>query len=117
VPAQRLNLVMIWSTWSAHSPEALTWLQQARDAFSRQSADLGVMTAIEPATRQDDASAMLKRYDIALPEIPLDPQRFTRTEAKNQIPTTLLFRDGVLLDSRLGAQTSSELQDWVQAAR
>jgi hypothetical protein len=124
-PAHRLNMVMVWSTWSAHSPEALTWLQQARDGLRRQSADpgrngakplreIGVMTAIEPATRRDDASAMLKRYGIALPEIPLDPQRFTRTEAKNQIPTTLLFRDGVLIDRRLGAQTSAELQAWVQ---
>jgi hypothetical protein len=52
-----------------------------------------------------------------LPEIPLDTQRFIRTEAKNQIPTTLLFRDGVLIDSRLGAQTFGELQDWVHAAR
>jgi hypothetical protein len=113
-PAHRLNLVMVWSTWSAHSPEALTWLQQARDDLRRRSADLGVMTAIEPATRRNDASAMRKRYEIALEEIPLDPQRFIRTEAKNQIPTTLLFRDGVLVDRRLGAQTSGELQDWVR---
>jgi hypothetical protein len=116
-PAARLNLVMIWSTWSAHSPEALTWLQQARDDFRSQSPDLGVMTAIEPGTRPDDAAAMLKRYRIALPEIPLDPQRFIRTEAKNQMPTTLLFRDGVLVDRKLGAQTSAELQDWVRAGR
>jgi hypothetical protein len=108
---------MIWSTWSAHSPEALTWLQQARDDFRSQSPDLGVMTAIEPGTRPDDAAAMLKRYRIALPEIPLDPQRFIRTEAKNQMPTTLLFRDGVLVDRKLGAQTSAELQDWVRAGR
>jgi len=127
-PAPQMNLVMVWSTWSAHSPEALTWLQQARDYFRKESADpgrngakpfreIGVMTAIEPATRRDDAAAMAKRYQIALPEIPLDPQRFSRTEAKNQIPTTLLFRDGVLIDTRLGAQTFGELRDWVQAAK
>ena len=113
-PAHHLNMVMVWSTWSAHSPEALTWLQQARDDFRRQSADLGVMTAIEPATRRDDATAMLQRYQIALPDIPLDAQRFIRTEAKNQIPTTLLFRDGVLVATRLGAQTPAELQEWVR---
>jgi hypothetical protein len=115
--AHHLNMVMVWSSWSAHSPEALTWLQQARDDFRRQSVDLGVMTAIEPATRRGDASAMRKRYGIALPEIPLEPQRFIRTEAKNQIPATLLFRDGVLIGTRLGAQTSAELQDWVRTTR
>lgn len=114
-PAHDMNLVMVWSTWSAHSPEALMWLQQARDYFRHQADDIGVMTAIEPATRGDDAAAMLKRYDIALPQIPLDPQRFVRTEAKNQIPTTLLFRRGTLIDTRLGAQTFSELRDWLQA--
>src|SRR5262249_54342416 len=90
-PQQNLNLVMVWSTWSAHSPEALRRLQQARDYFTSHANDVGVMTAIEPATRHDDAATMLKRYAIALPQIPLDPNGFLRTEAKNQMPTTLLF--------------------------
>ena len=113
MPARHLNLVMVWSTWSAHSPEALMWLQQARDYFDGQGKDVGVMTAIEPATRSADAMAMLRRYDVTLPEIRLDPQRFVRTEAKNQIPTTLLFRGGRVVDTRLGAQTFVELRDWV----
>jgi hypothetical protein len=113
VPAQNLNLVMVWSTWSAHSPEALIWLQQTREYFADRGKDIGVMTAIEPATRPDDAVAMRKRYDITLPEIRLDPQRFVRTEGKNQIPTTLLFRDGNVADTKLGAQPFVELRDWV----
>jgi hypothetical protein len=71
------------------------------------------MTAIEPATRPDDAVAMRKRYEITLPEIRLDPRRFVQTEAKNQIPTTLLFRDGSVVDTKLGAQPFVELRDWV----
>ena len=114
-PAQTINLVMVWSTWSAHSPEALIWLQQARDYFAGQGKNIGVMTAIEPATRPDDAVAMMRRYEIALPEIRLDPQRFVRTEAKNQIPTTLLFRGGRVVDTKLGAQSFGELRDWVRA--
>jgi hypothetical protein len=115
-PAQHVNLVMVWSTWSAHSPEALMWLQQARDYFADQRKDVAVMTAIEPATRPEDAAAMRRRYGIALTDIRLDPQRFTRTAAKNQIPTTLLFRDGKLAGSRLGAQSFAELRDWVRAS-
>lgn len=113
VPAQKTNLVMVWSTWSAHSPEALIWLQQAREYFADRGTDVGVMTAIEPATRPDDAVAMRTRYDITLPEIRLDPHRFVRTEAKNQIPTTLLIRDGRVVDTRLGAQPFADLRDWV----
>jgi hypothetical protein len=115
VPAHKTNLVMVWSTWSAHSPEALIWLQQAREYFADRGMDIGVMTAIEPATRADDAVAMRKRYEITLPELQLDPRRFVRTEAKNQIPTTLLFRGGRVADTRLGAQQFVELRDWVLA--
>jgi thioredoxin-like negative regulator of GroEL len=32
------------------------------------------------------------------------------------MPTTLLFRDGVLVDRRLGAQSIEDLRDWVHPA-
>src|SRR4029079_8095261 len=32
-PAHRVNLALIWATWSAHSPYALTDLQQAAKFF------------------------------------------------------------------------------------
>jgi thioredoxin-like negative regulator of GroEL len=38
------------------------------------------------------------------------------TEATNQIPTTLLFRNGTLIDRRLGAQTFEALREWVAEA-
>ncbi len=111
--ADGLGLVMIWSTWSAHSPEALQWLQEARDNLAHRSVDVDVMTATEPATRRRDATAMLSKYAISLPHIPLDVHAFMRSKAANQMPTTLLFRDGVLVDVRLGAQTAAELGEWV----
>ena len=116
-PAHALTLVTIWSTWSAHTPEALQSLQQARDHFAKQPTNLGVMIATEPATRPRDAAAMLDRYGITLPAIPLDAGGFMRTAAKNQTPTTFMFRDGALVESRLGAQTFVELRDWVVAAQ
>ncbi|MGH9238975.1 MAG: hypothetical protein ACRD3G_13125, partial [Vicinamibacterales bacterium] len=85
----------------------------ARDNLAHRSVDVDVMTATEPATRRRDATAMLSKYAISLPQIPLDVHAFMRSKAANQMPTTLLFRDGVLVDVRLGAQTAAELGEWV----
>jgi thioredoxin-like negative regulator of GroEL len=32
------------------------------------------------------------------------------------MPTTLLFRDGVLVDSKLGAQTFEQLRTWIEGS-
>jgi hypothetical protein len=116
-PGNELSLVMVWGTWSAHSPIALADLQRARDYFKAESLDVGVMTANDIGSRPHDIRAMLDRYQIELPRIQLSPERFTLTEAHNQSPVTLLFRDGELIDRRLGAQTFEQLRDWVADAK
>ena len=112
MPAQRAALVLVWATWSAHSPQALTELERARDYFSARGIDVSVMTTTDPGTRAADAIAMQARYDVNLPNIPLAPERLTLADAQNQMPTTLLFRDGVLVDRKLGAQSLSQLIAW-----
>lgn len=114
-PDHRLNLVMVWSTWSAHSPTALSDLQRAREWFARQAQDVGVLTATDPGSREDDVARLLRRHAIQLPRIPLAPGKLVLTEAHNQIPTTLLFRDGRLVDRRLGAQSFDQLREWIAA--
>jgi hypothetical protein len=113
LPAHRLNLVLVWSAWSAHSPDALTSLQSARAEFERDSLDVGVMTAMDPGSEPDDIQRLVERYHIDLPRIPLARARFSLTEGDNQIPATLIFRDGQLLDRRLGAQSTTQLRSWV----
>ncbi|HKS06924.1 MAG TPA: hypothetical protein VJR92_11460 [Gemmatimonadaceae bacterium] len=112
-PKHRDNVVLVWATWSAHSPQALTELERARDYFVKRGADVGVVTTVDPGTRAADAAAMQARYGVDLPRIPLAPERLGAADAQNQMPTTLLFRDGVLVDRKLGAQTFAELRDWV----
>ena len=112
-PVHALNLVMIWATWSAHSPDALADLERARAVFAARGADVGVATAVDAASQRADVAETLRRYAIDLPEIPLAPERLARTEAINQMPTTLLFRGGALVDRRLGAQTAGQLEEWV----
>jgi hypothetical protein len=113
LPAHNTNVVMVWSTWSAHSPQALTELARARAHFAERGIDVGVMTTTDPGTRPADAVAMQARYGVKLPGIPLAPERLSLTEGQNQIPATLLFRDGVLVDRKLGAQTMAQLTDWI----
>ena len=105
LPAHKLNLVLVWGTWSAHSPGALIDLQRARTYFEKQSLDVGVMMATDPGSQPDDVKRMLTEHQIDLPRIPLAAGRLSLTEADNQIPTTLLFRGGRLIDRRLGAQS------------
>lgn len=112
-PQNGVSLVMVWGTWSAHSPHALIDLQRARAYFDQHAWDVGVMTATDPGSQQADIDRLLERHRVQLPRIPLDAERLFLTEAHNQIPTTLLFRDGQLIDRRLGAQTFEQLRDWV----
>ena len=112
-PKAELSLVMVWGTWSAHSPMALSDLERARDYFSAQSMDVDVAMANDIGSRPEDVNAMLDRYDIDLRRIPLSPARFKLTEGHNQSPATLLFRNGELIDRRLGAQTFEQLRDWI----
>jgi hypothetical protein len=116
LPPHRVNLVMIWATWSAHSPQALVDLQRAGADFRKQRDDAAVWTALEIGSWRSDVDRMRQANGITLPEIPLAPARLTETEALNQIPTTLLFRDGVAIDRRLGAQSYEELRAWVRQA-
>ena len=113
-PPGRLALVLIYASWSAHTPDALRDLQSAARAFERDHVDISVMTALELSSRRDDVDRLRRAGGITLPEIPLAPARLLATEAPNQIPTTLLFRDGVMIDRRLGAQTEKDLREWIE---
>ena len=113
LPPHRVNLVMIWATWSAHSPQALVDLQRAGTYFRHHSDDVGVLTALEIGSLRADVDRMRQANGITLPEIPLAPAQLTATEALNQIPTTMLFRDGIAIDRRLGAQSFDDLRAWV----
>jgi hypothetical protein len=113
-PDSHLALVLIYASWSAHTPDALRDLQAAARAFRAAGDDVAVLTTIDRGSRREDVDRLRRQSGIALPEIPLAPDRLALTEALNQIPTTLLFRDGVLVDRRLGAQTTEELRAWVE---
>jgi hypothetical protein len=115
-PGHSINVVMVWSPWSAHSPIALTQLQLARAEFVKMHVDAEVLIASDPASQPDDIDRMLLQERITLTRIPVAQSRLRLTEEQNQIPAILLFRDGRLLDRRLGAQSVESLREWVAAA-
>ena len=115
-PATPYTMVLIWSSWSAHSPVALADMQRARDYFRSTGTGVTVLTATEPASQPADISLLLARNLISLPSIPLTPAGLAQTEGRNQMPTTLLFRGDKLIDRRLGAQTFDELCEWLASA-
>ena len=112
-PAGAYTMVLVWSSWSAHSPVALADMQRARDYFRQARFDLDVLATAEPASQTDDVNLLLSRGGITLPAIPMTPTGLAMTEGRNQMPTTLLFRGDRLIDRRLGAQTFDELREWV----
>ena len=114
-PAERrgMRLVMIWAPWSAHSLEAFANLQQAREYFTARGMKIDIMAAADPGSSETDIARQLSDFQVTLPRIPLSQKGLAMTEARNQMPATLLFQDGVLVDRRLGAQSFEGLRDWV----
>lgn len=110
------QLVLIWAPWSAHTRVAFENLQVAREAFTKSGADITVSQAADPGSNEQDIAHELAEYRVTIPRLPLTQSGLAVTEARNQMPSTLLFRDGVLLDRRLGAQTAEELRSWVGEA-
>jgi hypothetical protein len=115
-PDGRLSLVMIWAPWSAHSREAFRDLEQARADLAARIPGLTVMAAADPGSAEADIVRQLGDFHVTVPRVTLSAQGLLLTEARNQMPTTLLFKDGVLIDRRLGAQSFERLRDWVEAA-
>ena len=74
------------------------------------------MAAADPGSAEADVTRQLADFHVTVPGITLSGHGLLLTEARNQMPTTLLFRDGMLIDRRLGAQSFERLRDWVGAA-
>lgn len=116
-PKPALSMVLIWSSWSAHSPIALVQLKRAVQQWHTNGVEVAVMTATDPASQSADVDRIAILNGDKLPRIPLTGPHLKLTEAANQMPTTLLFRDGRLIDRRLGAQTAQELDEWIAKYR
>lgn len=108
-----LSVVLIWAPWSVHSRDAFDQLERARDYLSPRIPGLAVMAAADPSSAEADIAGQLAEFRVTIPRVPISAKGLLLTEARNQMPTTLLFKDGVLVDRRLGAQSFERLCEWV----
>jgi hypothetical protein len=113
----RTTLVMIWSDWSPHAPMALADLQQIASDVRARGLDVGVVTVVPEGSRREDIDRIREAHKIRLPELSLRPGTIALTGALNQIPTELLFEDGVLVEQRLGPQSYDDLRQWLRLDR
>ena len=116
-PAHHVNVVMIWAPWSAHSQIAFTDLDRAREYFASNGADVTIAAAADPGSSETEITRQWSAFQVNVPRVALSPSGLALTEARNQMPTTLLFRDGVLVDAKLGAQTFDQLRTWIGEAK
>ena len=114
--AKGIRVVMIWAPWSAHSLDAFTNLEQARTDLALRGVTLDVVAAADPGSRESDITSQLNDFHVTVPRIPITSRHLTMTEARNQMPTTMLFKDGKLIESKLGAQSAETLREWVTNA-
>jgi hypothetical protein len=115
-PEHQVNVVMIWAPWSAHSQIAFTQLDEARDYFAREHADVSIAAAADPGSAEQEITRQWSAFETSVPRVALSSRGLGLTQARNQMPTTLLFRDGVLVGEKLGAQTAGQLQQWIEGA-
>jgi hypothetical protein len=108
-----IQLVLIWAPWSAHSQIAFNELQQAKSYFGSR---VGVHAAADPTSAESDITRQLADFNVTVPRLPITARGLELTEARNQMPTVLLFDDGVLVDRKLGAQSFESLKSMVDAA-
>lgn len=105
--------VVVWAPWSAHVPGALIAAQEVSAGTRARSERVRIYGAVEPQSEASQASRLLQRHRISLQDVELSSSAARLTSAYNQIPVTLLFRHGRLVAQHLGAQSASELREWV----
>ena len=113
-PKEQVNVVLIWAPWSGHSQIAFTELEKVKQQFA--NADVSFGEAPDPGSSEAEITRQLGVFQVNVPRIPMTSKGLALTEGRNQMPTTLLFKNGVLVGSKLGAQTQEELQRWIDDA-
>ena len=117
LPASPITIVVVWSPSGAHSVDALRSLRDFELSARRASQGVQVRTVLDLGANRSDAARLIRDADVDI--TPLTTQRpgLRTAGALNQMPTALLFAHGRLRDRRLGAQSVTDLRQWIAEAR
>lgn len=109
-PTARINVVLVWSTWSAHSTDALSALQGADRLFRAKRADVSVQVATDPASQNADVERVLAAQRWIGTRITMSAAAFGEAETVNQMPLLIVFVDGSVVTRLLGAPSIGEIE-------
>jgi hypothetical protein len=107
-PAPRMTLVLVWAPWTAHAPEALAEFQRASELAGTAGVGAAFRVVQDFGSSSPLSAVIATRSGLSVPVLAPTPA-LRKTGAVNQMPTTLVFSDGVLVDQRLGTQTAEQL--------
>ena len=111
-------LVLVWSTWSAHSEDALKGLHGFSAQHGTTAADgVTVRHTLDISSTPHDAQRMMADWQVPIPELERTATRAFALRTATQMPMYLLFDGQRLVGERLGAQTAEELHAWWQHHR
>lgn len=110
-----LRLVTIWSTWCAHSREALGAAESLQRDRHLGKIDFDVSIAADPTSGPSELVRLMSS-NVHVGSLELLPRNYSRARAINQMPVSLLFNGRQFIARRLGAQPASELAEWVASA-
>lgn len=106
-------MVLVWSTWSAHSEDALKALHRFSTERGSVPADgVTVRRTLDISSKPEDAQRMIAEWQVRIPEIERTATLAFALRTATQMPMYLLFDGGRLVGERLGAQTAEELNAW-----
>lgn len=103
------SVVLVWSTWSAHSREALRAFQDAANLVASRPQTVFMATAVDPQSKPETVRRLMRTFGITVPLLPLPASRLRLTGGHNQMPCLVFFGGGQLSAQLLGAHSTSEI--------
>ena len=111
LPAAHTVIVLLWSSWSAHTADALR--EFSSGAFNCPTPDCRRVAAFDPSSPAKDVERVLSGFKWPFATVRAPWRALVAAGGINQSPTYLLFHDGCLAARALGAHSATELQSWV----